>query len=285
MEKDVLKKWFLCDSRVLLTVAKTTNMVNKANKLHSLTPTTSAVLGRMLTMGALMGAKLKNKDDNITSTIVGDGPVGRVVCVAKYNGIVKGYLDNPSVDLMPNVKGKLDVAGAVGKGKLRVISDVGFGTPYLGEINLVSGEIAEDFANYYATSLQQPCAIALGVLVDKNCHTESAGGFLIEVMPDATEEDINILEEKTKTLSDLSKILKDITLDEFVDKYFGNLSPKCYDEIEPFFKCDCSKARVVKAIKLMKQSETEDLFKDGEIEVVCDFCNKKRKIVKEDIEK
>ena len=285
MTKDELTKWFLCDEKILLTVIKSTNMVNKEVKTHGLTCTTGAVLGRAITMGAMMGAKLKNQKDNITAIIIGDGPVGRVVTVSKYGAVVKGYLEAPDVDLMPNDNGKIDVGGAVGKGKLRVISDYGFGKPYIGEVDLVSGEIAEDFAMYYANSLQQPCAIGLGVLM-KDTKCISAGGFLVEVMPDATEADIAEIEIVTNTLKDISSILKDIDTVTFVNKYFGHLMPKLYATIEPKFKCDCTSARVKRVIKSLPKEERATLYDEkGNIEVLCDFCGKVRCVNKGEIEK
>ena len=283
MIKDELTKWFLCNDRVVLTVAKTTNLVSKAIKVHGLTCTTGAVMGRALSMSAIMGAKLKNATDNVTAVISGDGPIGRVLTVARYGGLVKGYIDVPEVDLMPNEKGKIDVGGAVGKGRLRVISDYGFAQPYIGEIELVSGEIAEDFAMYYAKSLQQPCVIGLGVLM-KDTKCISSAGFLVEVMPDATEADIQEVEDITNKLSDISNIMKDITTIDFVNNYFGRLMPKLYENIEPKFKCDCSKTRVKNVIKSLTSQDKESLFdENGEIEVKCDFCNKIRIIKKEEI--
>lgn len=283
-EKDYLKKYYLCDNRVLLTCIKSTDIVKKATKVHNLTPTTMAVLGRMLTMSAISSSKLKNPKSSVTAIIAGNGPVGRVVTVARYGCFVKGYVDNPSIDLMPNSKNKLDVAGAVGQGKLRVIADYGFGNPYTGEIDLVSGEIAEDFTSYYAISLQQPSAIALGVLVDKNEQCVSAGGLLIEVMPDATEEDISRLENKVATLPDISKELHEQTIDEFVNLYFGDMEPKCYEEMQPKFKCDCSLARMRKVLANMGEKEVDNIIKDvGKIEICCDFCGAKRIIKKEDL--
>ncbi|MBQ8749148.1 MAG: Hsp33 family molecular chaperone HslO [Clostridia bacterium] len=284
MQKDYLKKYYLCDNRVLLTVIKSTDIVNKAGKLHNLTPTTMAVLGRVLTMSAISSSKLKNEDSSVSAIVMGDGPVGRVVSVARYGALVKGYLDNPTVDLMPNSKNKLDVAGAVGKGKLRVIADYGFGNPYVGEVDLVSGEIAEDFTSYYATSLQQPCAIALGVLVGKNCKCESAGGLLIEVLPDALEDDIKILETKINDFADISKILKEMSIEEFVAQYFAELSPVEYETMEPKFKCDCSKSRMKKVLNNLGESEVDEILKEvGKLEICCDFCGAKREFQKSEL--
>lgn len=284
MQKDYLKKYYLCENRVLLTVAKTTNIVNKADKLHCLTPTTMAVLGRMLTMSAISSSKLKNENSNITAILLGDGPVGRVVTVARNGGFIKGYIDNPNVDLMPNSKNKIDVSGAVGKGKLRVIADYGFNAPYSGEVDLVSGEIAEDFTHYYATSLQQPSAIALGVLVGVNGVCESAGGFLIEVLPDAREEDICNIEKIIEGLSDISKTLKDVSIEDFVDKYFSTLSPIEYETIYPELKCDCSKSKMKKVVKSLGNTEIEKIFDEiGKLEICCDFCGKKIQFNREEL--
>jgi len=282
--KDEVKKYFLCDSRIMLTIAKTTTLVNKANKIHSLTPTTCAVLGRMLTMSVLMGAKLKSPKDNITATITSQGPVSKLITVSKFGCKVKGYINNPLFDCMPKENGKLDVGGAVGTGKLKVITDIGIGNPYCGEIDLVSGEIAEDFAKYYFVSLQQPCAIALGVLVDKNTKCLSSGGFLMEVMPDVTEEDITLMEDIISQLGDISKILKDLSIDEFVEKYFKICGPDCYASIEPKYNCECSKNKIIKVLKNLREQDKKDLFQDDEqVEVLCDFCQKKQVIKKSDL--
>lgn len=282
-EKDVVKKWFVCNQKAIITITKTTNLVNKAIKIHNLTPTTTAVLGRSLTMSVLMGTKLSTKKANITSIIAGNGPVGKVVCVAKENCEVKGYVENPNVDLYLNSQGKLDVSGAVGNnGKLRVIMDLGFGQPYSGEVDLVSGEIAEDFTEYYFTSLQQPSAIALGVLVSPKGKCESSAGFLIEVLPDADDETISTLESMIANVKDFSRLMKESTVDEFISEYFDNAEKMEY-EIEPKYVCKCSKSRLRKILKGMNRSDVEELFdEDGKIESKCDFCNKKHIITRDD---
>ncbi len=284
IEKDYLKKFYLCDNMVLLTVVKSTDIVNKSAKLHNLTPTTMAVLGRVLTMSAISASKLKNEGSSVSAVVMGDGPCGRVVSVARFGGFVKGHIDNPSVDLMPKKLNKLDVSGAVGKGKLRVISDYGFGNPYVGEVDLVTGEIAEDFTSYYAISLQQPCAIALGVLVGVNAKCESAGGLLIEVMPYATEDDVKLLEEIVAGLSDISRILKECTIDDFVKKYFNRLNPIEYETMHPKFKCDCSKARMKKVVESLGEKEVDEIIAEfGKVEVCCDFCGAKRSFDKSEL--
>jgi molecular chaperone Hsp33 len=287
LAKDEVGRWFICDGRVLISVAKTTNLVNSVSKLHGLTPTTSATLGRALTMSAIMGSKLKNKTDNITSIFDGGGGAGKVVTVAKFGGSVKGFVDYPKFDCMPNEKGKIDVAKAVGKnGKLKVISDLGFGKPYEGEVNLVSGEIAEDYARYYAFSLQQPCAVGLGVLVSPKNIVLSAGGFLIEVMPNANEDDLKICENISSKLTDISRVLQTLSIREFIDKYCGELKPELIEIIEPKLKCDCSIIKVKKTLKAMGEKELYDILnKQGKIEVTCGFCGKVRTFNKCDIDK
>lgn len=285
MQKDEILKYTICDGEALVTIAKTTNLVKKAIKIHNLTPTTSAVLGRCLTMVSLMGTKLSHKDANITAIVDGNGPAGKITCVAKTGCLVKGYMQNPSCDLFPNDKGKLDVSGAVGKiGKLRVVMDLGFGNPYTGEVDLTSGEIAEDFTTYYAISLQQPSAIALGVLISPKKECLSSAGMLIELFPDASEQTISTIEQKVQTITDFSKQMKDLTIDEFVKGLFNDAEKQEY-KIEPKYSCKCSKAKLVNVLKRMAlNSSIDDLFDEkGQIEAHCDFCNKYMYITKEDL--
>lgn len=283
-EKDIVKKWFVCNDQAIITLAKTTNLVNKAIRLHSLTPTTTAVLGRSLTMSVLMSTRLSGKKDNITSIIEGDGPVGKIVCVAKAGCEVKGYVEHPEIDLYPNKNGKLDVSGAVGKnGKLKVVMDYGFGKPYAGEVDLETGEIAEDFVKYYASSLQQPCAIALGVLVAKNNKCESSAGMLIELLPDAEESVIENIEKVVGKIENFSMMMKEKSLDDFINENFSDANFLNF-EIEPKFNCKCSKSKLLKILKGMDEKVVSDLFDEkGEILGHCDFCNKTHIITKDDL--
>ena len=284
-QKDEILKYTICNGEALVTMAKTTNLVKKAIKIHSLSPTTSAVLGRTLTMVAMMSTKLSHKQANITAIIDGDGPAGKITCVGKTGALVKGYMQNPSCDLFPNAQGKLDVSGAVGKnGHLRVVMDLGFGSPYTGEIALTSGEIAEDFTTYYATSLQQPCAIALGVLISPKKECLSSAGMLIELFPNASEETISTIEKQVQTIKDFSKQLSEQSIDDFIKSLFSDAVKEEYS-IEPKYSCKCSKTKLVGVLKRMAQnSSIDDLYnKDGKIEAHCDFCNKYMYITKEDL--
>lgn len=282
--KDKVEKWFVRDEKVLITTASTTELVNKAIKIHKLTPTTTAVLGRCLTMSVLMSAKLSHDNANITSIIDGGGPVGKIICVAKKGANVKGYIQNPLVNLELKQDGKLNVSGAVGtKGKLKVVMDLGFGYPYSGEVDLVSGEIAEDFVQYYYTSLQQPCAIALGVLVGPNNKCIVARGILIEIMPNAEEEDIAYVEKVIESIKDFTKEMKEETIEDFIHKNFPDaISLQC--DLEPKFKCSCSKYKVKTILRSMKKEELETLYDENdEIKAHCDFCNKDIILNREDL--
>ena len=283
-EKDIVKKWFICDKKALITMTKTTNLVSKAKRLHGLTKTTTDILGRCLTMSVLMSTKLSHPNSNITSIVSGNGSVGKIICVAKPNAQVKGYLDNPEVDLPCDENGKINIADAVGsEGKLRVLMDLGFGQPYAGEVDLVTGEIVEDYVKYYYTSLQQPCAIGLGVLMDVENNVECSAGFLIEVLPDADDKVIANLEKIVASIDKFNDTINQLSIDEFVNKFFEDNERLDY-EICPSFQCNCGKERLISIFKSMDKTEVDSLFDDaGVIESRCDFCNNVIRITREDL--
>ena len=175
-----------------------TDIVNRAQKIHMTSPVATAALGRTLSITAIMGSMLKGEADSVTVLIKGDGPLGGIVCVADGKGMVKGYVHQPLVDLPLKPNGKLDVSGAVGKGSLSISKDLGLKEPYLGQVPLVTGEIAEDFTYYFAKSEQTPTAVALGVLVDRDYSVKCAGGLLVQLMPDADDETIGLVERNMK---------------------------------------------------------------------------------------
>ncbi len=188
--------------RIRVFVASTTNMVEKARSIHNTTPTATAALGRTLTAGAMMGSMMKNKKDLLTLRISGDGPGGNILVVSKSNGRIKGYIGNPEADVPSRSDGKLDVGKLVGKnGTITVIRDLGLKDPYVGQSNLVSGEIAEDLVNFYAYSEQQPAAVSLGVLVDKDLSVKAAGGYIIQLLPGISDEDIDKIEKHYQKFS------------------------------------------------------------------------------------
>lgn len=284
---DEIKKYLAFQGKVNIICAETTNLVEEARKTHDLSPVATATLGRMLTMGAIMGTRIKG-DDSITLQIKGNGPIGNVTCVTDGKSNVKGYVGNPQIDLPLKQNGKLDVGSAVGaEGFLYVIKDLGLKEPYVGISPLVSGEIAEDFTKYFAESEQTPSVIALGVLVD-NKGVKKAGGYFITLMPDATEEDIKQLENAIQNTESISTMLnKNISLQEIAEKVTGdNNLMVMLGEIKPEYKCNCNKEKFIDGIMSLGKKGIEDIFKDQDkIETVCQFCNKKYEFTKDDIKK
>lgn len=265
------------DGSAVAMVTDTTDIVNKAIKYHNTAPTATAALGRVLTAGSLMGARLKNKDDSLTLTFKGDGPAGIVMAVSDYSGNVKGYIENPSADLPLKPNGKLDVSGAVGSGFMSVVRDVGLKEPMTGISQIVSGEIAEDIASFYAQSEQTPTLISLGVLVDKDLSCAGAGGVLIQLLPYADESVIDKLEQNVSKLAGLSsQIASGKTCEQILADALDGIEYELFDDIETDYKCDCSRARMLRAVKSLGKEELQKIFSEQDkIEICCRFCNKK----------
>ena len=243
--KDQIIKFLAYDGRIAVACASTTNLVEEARKLHDLSPLATAAMGRVLTITALIGAEMKNETDKLTIQIKGNGPIGKIVAVSDNTPNVKACITNPHADLPLNEFGKLDVGGAVGnQGFINVIKDIGLKEPYIGISPLTSGEIAEDFANYFQTSEQKQTAVALGVLVDKD-GVRSSGGYIISPMPDATEEQIAKVEQSIFQAGAMSKMLdNNLTLKEIAQKITGDKDVKVIDaSIEPAYRCDCNKEK------------------------------------------
>lgn len=281
-------KFLAYEGRALVKCIDSTNIVEEARKIHDLSPTVTAALGRLLTMTSMMGADLKEIEDSITVQIKGDGLAGTLTAVTDSNGNVKGYVTNPLVELPLNEVGKLDVSKAVGKnGMMYIIKDIGLKDPYVGMTPIISGEIAEDFTNYFAKSEQTPTVVALGVLVDKN-GVKKAGGYQISLMPDAKEEDIENIEAAIKKADTISKILNDeISLEQIAKIVTGDNDIKIIDDtIKPEYKCDCSREKIEKGLIAIGEKELQDIINtDGKAETVCQFCNKKYHFNKEELEK
>ena len=281
-------KFLAYEGRALVKRIDSTNIVEEARKIHDLSPTVTAALGRLLTMTSMMGADLKEIEDSITVQIKGDGLAGTLTAVTDSNGNVKGYVTNPLVELPLNEVGKLDVSKAVGKnGMMYIIKDIGLKDPYVGMTPIISGEIAEDFTNYFAKSEQTPTVVALGVLVDKN-GVKKAGGYQISLMPDAKEEDIENIEAAIKKADTISKMLNDeISLEQIAKIVTGDNDIKIIDDtIKPEYKCDCSREKIEKGLIAIGEKELQDIINtDGKAETVCQFCNKKYHFNKEELEK
>lgn len=274
------------NGKVSIKCISSKEIVEKARKVHDLTPTASAALGRLLTITSIMGYELKEKEGSITNQLKGDGALGTLTAVGESNGNVKGYVVNGKLELPLNEKnGKLDVGSAVGKhGMLYIIKDLGVGTPYVGMTPIVSGEIAEDFTNYFATSEQTPSVIALGVLVDKN-GIKSAGGYKLSLMPDATEEEIAKIENQIKNIEPISQMLDEkMTLEDIAKKVTGDENLKVLAQVNPKYECNCSREKTTKKLVALGEKELTKMIEEEEkIEIVCNFCNTKYEFTKEEL--
>ncbi len=285
MKAQVVKA--ILNNQVIISAVKSTTMVQKAIKMHDLSPVCSAALGRTITMGALMSAQLKNETDYLSATIKADGPIGSIVVCADGRGNVKGYCDNPHVETSFNDENHLNVGQAVGRnGQLTVVKNIGLKTPAIGTVKLVSGEIAQDFAQYYATSEQQPCAIALGVKLQKG-KCVSAGGVMIAPMPDCDPNLLYDIETVCYAMDEISYQYETQTAHEIITKFFSQLGELVFTETKQVdFKCDCSTKRIEKVIlSIGKQEANEIIAQNGQVEVKCHFCNKNYVFDAEKIEK
>lgn len=274
--EDILVQGMAADNQVRFFCAYTKELVEASRIFHNTSPVATAALGRLLTAGTMMGSMCKNDSDILTIQIQCSGPIGGLIVTANANAQVKGYVNNPSVMLPPSPKGKLDVGKALDLGVLSVIKDIGMKEPYVGQSNLVSGEIAEDLTYYFATSEQIPTSVALGVLMEKNNTVKHAGGFIIQLMPFADEGLISDLELRLKNYSSITSILdKGITPNEIMEQLFDGYDIQFTKEMYPLYHCDCSKERVFKAVMSIGKKDIEDIISEGEpIQVECHFCNK-----------
>lgn len=256
--------------------ATTKDTVETAKNAHNTSPVATAALGRLLTAGAMMGVMMKGDKDLLTLRMEGDGPIGGLLVSADSKGHVKGYAFNPEVMLPPNAKGKLDVGGALGIGVLSVIRDIGLKEPYVGQTILVSGEIAEDLTYYYATSEQIPSSVALGVLMNKDNTVRQAGGFIIQLLPGASDEMTDKLEARLDEFASITSLLDEgKTPEEILDELLGEFGLEILDKMPTGFVCDCEKSRVAKAIISLGKKEIAEMIEEGKpIEVSCHFCNK-----------
>ena len=274
--EDYLVRAIAANGQVRAFAAYTKNTVETARQAHNTSPVVTAGLGRLLTAGAMMGSMMKGDRDVLTIKAEGSGPVGHYLVTADSKGNVKGYAANPNVILPANAAGKLDVGGSLGGGLLSVIKDLGLKEPYTGTCELVSGEIAEDLTYYFASSEQTPSSVGLGVLMTKDNTVNVAGGFIIQLMPDATEETISIVEEKISTIKSVTSMLENgLDPEGIINLILGGLDPEILDKMPVRFYCNCSKERVSKALIAIGRKELDNIIEENEpIEVKCHFCNK-----------
>ena len=284
---DKIQRFLAYQGKISIICADTTDLVEKARIIHDLSPVVTAAFGRMLTITAIMGNEMKSQKDKLTVQIKGNGLIEMMVVTANNFPKVKGYVANAQVDIPLNELGKLDVGGAVGfEGYINVIKDIGLKDPYIGISPLTSGEIADDFANYFVNSEQRNSAVALGVLVDKN-GVKAAGGYLINPMPDATEEEIAKVEQAIFKAGAMSKMLdKQLTLKEIAQKITEDEKIEIVKEdITPIYQCDCSKEHMSEGLATIGKEELKNIIEtEGKAEIVCHFCNKKYEFGKRDLE-
>lgn len=264
------------EGQIRAFAATTKEMVEYAREAHNTSPVATAALGRLLTAGAMMGVMMKGDKDILTIKIEGDGPIRGLTVTADSKGNVKGYAVNPQVLLPPNEKGKLDVGGALGIGVLSVIKDIGLKEPYVGQTILVTSEIAEDLTYYFATSEQTPSSVALGVLMNRENTVRQAGGFILQMMPGASEEVIAALENKLNEITSITALLDEgMTPEQVLEHILGDFGMEILDKIPTQFACNCTRDRIEKALISVGKTELQAMIDDGKtIEVNCHFCNK-----------
>ncbi len=272
---DKLTKAVSKDGFLRMYAVVTTDTVRTAQEYHGLSPVATAALGRLLSAGSMMGAMLKTPDSSLTLQMKGDGPLKNVVVVSDANGMVKGYVANPACAMPLNSKGKLDVGGAIGKGVLSVIKDLKMKEPYVGQLELQTGEVGDDLAYYFAQSEQVPSVVALGVLVDRDYTAKCSGGFIIQVMPNCEEKTLIKLENSIKDLMPVTEMLESGMDGKEIIKYvLLGFEPEILEETEIGYKCDCCRERMARALISLGKTELESIIKEQNgAEIVCQFCN------------
>ena len=273
------------DHQIRAFAATTRELVEEAKQAHNTSPVATAALGRLLTAGAMMGIMMKGEDDILTLKIQGSGPIEGLTVTADSKGNVKGYAYNPGVMLPPSPAGKLDVGGAVGEGVLSVIRDIGLKEPYVGQTILVGGEIAEDLTYYYATSEQTPSSVALGVLMNRDNTVKQAGGFIIQLLPGASDDMVDRLEKRLGEISPITTLLDQGNTPEMILQHIlGEFGLEMMEQSPAHFYCNCDKDRVEKALVSIGKKELQEMIDDGKsIEVNCHFCNKNYEFTVEDL--
>lgn len=263
-----------------------TDMVGTLERYHKTSAVVTAAAGRLLTAASIMGSMLKGEKDSVTLRIAADGPAGAVIAVADANGNAKAYAENPVVELPLNPYGKLDVSGAVGKqGNLFVIRDLGLREPYVGLVPLVSGEIAEDITSYFAVSEQTPTVCALGVLVDTDLTVKAAGGYLLQLLPGAGEEDIARVEQNTMALPSVTRMLTaGLGPEEIAGKVLAGMEPHTLDIRTVEYRCGCSRERMAAALRSLDAGELRAMAEeDGQAELCCHFCPNRYLFTREEL--
>ena len=266
--KDKIINAVAMDGTVRIIAGTTTNLVEKVREIHECTPVAAAALGRMITAGALLGTTLKSDKEIMTLRINGGGEAEGITVTAHENAVVKGFIGNPYGDRPLNEKGKLDVGGYVGKnGNLIIIKDLGMKDPYVGQVPIFSGEIAEDLAYYYTVSEQTPSAVSLGVLVDTDYSIKVAGGLIIQMLPGAEEHIADIVTFRLEEIPTLTEMLSEgKTIEDILNYLFDDMGLKILKETEPKFECNCSRERVEKALISIGEKDLKEIYEEGKDE-------------------
>ena len=273
--KDYIVRASLANDSVRAFAISSTHLVAEARERHKTLPVVTAALGRLLSAGAIMGSMMKGDKDIVTISLKGNGPAGYITVTADSHGHVKGFPGNPNVDIPRKYAGKLDVGAAVGRGLLTVSYDLGLKEPYSGQVEIQTGEVAEDLAYYFTASEQLPSAVGLGVMVDTDSSVKHAGGFIVQLLPDAPEDVIELLEKKLANLEPVTAMMeKDMTPEDMLSYIFEGVDIEFTERHDVEFYCDCSKEKVKRALAAISDKDLQDIVNDGEdIEVKCYFCN------------
>lgn len=274
------------DAAIQITAVLTTDLVERARNIHKTLPLATAALGRTLTVTSMMGNQLKVDDGSITVQVRGNGPLGTIVCVGEADGYVRGYLQNPAAELPLRPDGHLDVGRGVGEGFLLVVKDIGLKDPVTGTTVLVNGEIAEDITRYFAESEQIPSACALGVLVNPDQSVRQAGGYLVQLMPGVEDKDIDRLEENIAKAGAMTGMLdRGMSLEKIIRAVLDGFDVEFFEEIPVGYRCNCSHAKVTRALISLGEKELRELATaDKPAEVTCQFCDKVYQFTKDEIE-
>lgn len=265
---------------------RSTDLTAEGREIHHTYPVVTAAFGRLLSAGAMMGSMMKGENDKLTIQMKGDGPIGQMTVTVDSHGNVKGFPANPAVDIPRKRVGKLDVGGAVGRGMLTVSMDLGLREPYNGQVEIQTGEIGDDLAYYYTVSEQTPSAVGLGVMVDTDSSVKHAGGFIIQIMPDASEETIAAIEAKVAAASPVTTMMDEgMTPEDILRSFLGDLDLKITEKLPVRYYCGCSKEKVAGALATISSDDLREIINDGEeIEVKCYFCNSAYNFSTEELE-
>lgn len=285
--QDILIQGMICQDRMRFYAISAGNMIATAQKAHQASATCTAALGRTLMGTSILGAMEKNEAAEVTVMIKGGGPAGNIICVGRADASVKGYVGDPSIELPAKINGKLDVSGAVGNnGTITVIRDLRLKDPYVGQTELISGEIAEDFGAYFFYSQQQPSIVYLGVHINRDFEVAAAGGMIVQPLPGCEEEELHHLERQTKKIEELTQCLENgMTLIEACGFVLEGLEPVFHSELEPVFDCGCNLERLEKVVISLGEAEMRDMIEqDKGTELICRFCGKKYSFSKQDLQ-